>query len=142
MPESFVAVIVSVPEEYYSDDDELCHAAGNYVCEKLQSHLVDRRHSIPRWIEGGCEEDWGVYFESEFNQTRFQYYLCYFPGPVQQEDYGILVQYSINGPFLSRLFGKPPVITPSDPMQETMRLFGNLFHESRMLTQSQLDREY
>lgn len=61
MAESFVALIVSVPDEHFPEDDDICLTAGNFVCSKLETHLIRHGHSIPDWIRGGCNEDWGVY---------------------------------------------------------------------------------
>lgn len=81
MKEPFVAVVVSVPEEHFSDEDDICLAAGNFVCAGLETHLTENGHSIPDWIHGGCNEDWGVYFESKLKETIYQYHICFFPGP-------------------------------------------------------------
>lgn len=142
MKEPFVAVVVSVPEEHFSDDDDICLAAGNFVCARLETHLTQSGHSIPDWIHGGCNEDWGVYFESKLKETVYQYHICFFPGLNDITQNQILIQYHVRLPFLKRLFRKPAELLPDDPMHETMQSFGRIFGASRMLTQMQFQTEY
>jgi hypothetical protein len=142
MKEPFVAVVVSVPEEHFSDEDDICLTAGNFVCSRLETHLTQSGHSIPDWIQGGCNEDWGVYFESNRNGKIYQYHICFFPGPNDNTQNQMLIQYHVRQPFLTRLFRKPPELLPDDPLHETMQSFGRLFAASRMLTQVQFKNEY
>ena len=142
MAESFVAVVVTVPEEHFPDEDDICLTAGNFVCAKLESHLTEHGHELPDWIQGGCDEDWGVYFESKLNETTFEYHICFFPGPQDDTQYQMLIQYHVRLPFLKRLFRKPSALLPDDPMHRTMQSFGDRFSQSRMLTQSQFESEY
>lgn len=142
MTESYVAVVVTVPDELFSDEDDICITAGKFVCEKLETHLTQHGHSIPDSICGGCDEDWGVYLESTLNETIFEYHICFFPGPQDNKQNQMLIQYHIRLPFLKRLFRKPLELLPDDPMHKTMQSFGNIFSASRMLTQSQFEREF
>ena len=142
MAESFVAVVVAVPEEHFPDEDDICLTAGNYVCTKLESHLVDSGHAIPDWIQGGCDEDWGVYFESKMDESDFQYHICFFPGPKGTPQFQMLIQYHVKRSFMNRLFGKPIELLPEHPLHGTMQSFGNLFSASRMLTKAQFKNEY
>lgn len=142
MAESFVAVVVTVPEEHFPDGDDICLTAGNFVCTKLEAHLAQHGHDIPEWIQGGCDEDWGVYFESKLNETTFQYHICFFPGPQNTTQNQILIQYHVKLPFIQRLFRKPDRLLPDHSMHGTMQSLGNLFSASRMLTQSQFEDEY
>jgi len=142
MTEPFVAVVVTVPDEYFPDEDDICLTAGRYVCAKLETHLVQHGHTIPDWVQGGCDEDRGVYFESQLNETTFQYTICFFPGSPGTTQNQMLIQYDAVLPFLKRLFRKPPELLPDHPIHETIRSFGNLFSDSRMLTQAQFEREY
>ena len=142
MTESFVAVVVTVPEEHFPDEDDICLTAGNFVCAILESHLSQRGHSIPDWIRGGCDEDWGVYFQSKLNETTFEYYICFLPGPQNTTQNQMLIQYHVRLPFLKRLFGKPVDLLPDDPMHSTMESFGDLFTASLMLTHTQFENEY
>jgi hypothetical protein len=142
MKEPFVAVVVSVPEEHFSDEDDICLAAGNFVCAKLETHLTQSGHSIPDWIHGGCNEDWGVYLESKLNETIYKYHICFLPGLNDTTQNQILIQYHLRLPFLKRLFRKPAELLPDDPMHETMQSFGRIFGASRMLTQMQFKTEY
>ena len=142
MAESHVAVVVTVPDDSFPDDDDICIFAGRFVCEKLETHLIQHGHSIPDSIGGGCNEDWGVYFKSTLNDKLFEYHICFFPGPQGSTQNQMLIQYHARLPFLKRLFRKPLELLPDDPMQKTMQSFGHLFSGSRMLTQLQLEREY
>lgn len=142
MAESFVAVAVAVPECRFPDEDEICLAAGRFVCEKLESYLVHHGHSIPEWIQGGCDEDWGVYLESKQNETTFEYCICFHPGPKNTTQDQMLVQYHMRPPLLKRLFRKPAPLLPDDLMHQTMRTFGDLFSSSRMLTRLELEKEF
>jgi hypothetical protein len=139
MPDSFVAVVVAVPEDYFPDDDDICLTAGRFVCAKLETHLVQHAHSIPDWIQGGCDEDWGVYFESKIDDATIQYNICFFPGPQNAVQNQMMIQYHMRLPFLKRLFRRPPEVLPESPLHEIMRSFGKLFSASRMLTQSQFE---
>ena len=142
MADSFVAVVVTVPEEYFKDEDDICLAAGNFVCGQLESHLVQHGHAIPNWIQGGCDEDWGVYFESILDETAFRYHTCFFPSPLDIPQYQLIIQYHVRLPFIKRLFRRNVQLLADDPMHETMRTFGDKFRPSRMLTVSQFESEY
>lgn len=142
MREAFVAVVVSVPEGHFSDEDDICLTAGDFVCARLETHLVQNGHSIPDWIHGGCNEDWGVFFESKLNETTYQYHICFFPGPQNTTQNQMLIRYHVRLPFLKRLFRRPAELLPDDPMHEIMQSFGRLFSASRMLTQMQFENEY
>ena len=50
MSDRFVAVVVSVPDEHFSDEDDVCLAAGNFVCGRLEPHLLQNGHTIADWI--------------------------------------------------------------------------------------------
>ena len=142
MSEPFVAVIVRVPEEYFSDDDDICLTAGNYVCSRLESHLIANKHSIPDWIRGGCEEDWGVYFKSQWNDQSFDYAICFAPADSGEEQYWMMIQYHL----IPRLFAKWRKLQTSlgadHALHRTMQVFAETFDASRMLTQKQFDSEY
>ena len=142
MTESCVAVVVSVPEEHFPEEDDVCLTAGKFVCAILESHLMQHGHSIPQWIQGGCNEDWGVYFESQLKETGYQFQICFFPGPQNTPQVQMLIQYHLRLSFLKRLFRKSAELSPYDPMHETMKLFGCRFSTSRILTKSQLENEY
>jgi hypothetical protein len=75
----WVAVVVRVPEKYFSDNDDICLQASKFVCSRLESHLIGHGHKIPNWVRGGCEEDWGVYFESQRDGQTFDYAVGFFP---------------------------------------------------------------
>lgn len=142
MNEDFVAIVVSVPDQYFSDDDDVCLAAGNFVCQQLEAHLAACGHVISPTNSGGCEEDWGVYFRSEWNKRRFDYYIHFFPAPDRTPQNLLLVQYHLRRIFRQWLLRQACRLGPDDPMHETMRTFGELFEHSRQLTQAEFDREY
>lgn len=141
MTDPLVAVVVTVPEEHFSDD-EICSAAGHFVCTQLETHLVQHGHSVPDWIRGGCAEDWGIYFESKLNETSFDYSIGVVQGPQDTTPIQALIQYGVQVPFFKSLFRKPVDLPTDHPIHETMRSFGKLLSPSRMLTQSQLEAEY
>ena len=136
-----VAVVVSVPEKYFPDDDDTCLTAGKFVCGRLESHLIQHGHKVADWIHGGCEEDWGVYFESQKADELFDYNICFFPDAVGKVQCLMVVQYHLKVPFLKRLFKKPRQLGMDHHMHHTMREFGSTFTSSRILTQSQFDAE-
>ncbi len=142
MTDPFVAIVVTVPEEFFPDDDEICLTAARFVCGQLQSHLVDEGHSIPAWIDGGCDEDWGVYFESQLNESKFEFHIAFFPSPRDAPQNQMVVQYHLCRSLISRLIRKDTQLQADHPMHETMRAFGRKFGASQMLTQSQFRREY
>lgn len=142
MKEPFVAIVVAVPEEQFSDDDDICLAACSFVCTKLEKHLTQNGHSVPTWSRGGCNEDWGAVFESQLNGTTYRYYICYGPGQTDNALNQMLIQYQLRHPILQRIFGKSSDLSPDDPLHETMQSFGRLFDASRMLTRTQFESEY
>lgn len=142
MDDPFVAIVVTVPDEYFSDDDDISLKASNFVCHQLESHLVQRGHIIPDWLKGGCDEDWGVYFESLWNETRYQYEIGFWGGPEGDPQQQMIIQYDVLIPFLKRIFRKPVHLSFDDGMHETMRAFGKLFSDSRMLTRDQFEKGY
>ncbi len=142
MSEGSVAVVVTVSEEHFSDDDCVCINAAKHVCAKLRTHLLQQGHLVPDWIQDGCDEDWGVYFESKLNDKTFEYHICFFAGPSGTTQNQMLIQYRIRRTLMQRLCRKSNELPPDTPMHETMRSFGELFCASRMLTQTQFVSEY
>ncbi len=141
MSDPLFAVVVSVPEEHFPDDDDICLTAGKFVCRRLESHLIQYGHTIADWIRGGCEEDWGVYFESQRDDEVFAYMICFFPDAVGKVQCLMAVQYYLKIPFLKRFFKRPAQLGNDHHLHQTMQEFGNTFSSSRMLTQSQFDAE-
>ena len=142
MKEPFVAIVVSVPDEQFSDDDDICRAACNFVCTRLEKHLTQNGHSVPSWSRGGCHEDWGAVIESQLNETTYRYHIYYGPGQSDNTLNQMLIQYQRSQPILNWLFGKSSDLLPDDPLHETMESFGRLFSASRMLTRTQFGKEY
>jgi hypothetical protein len=141
MLDAFIAVVVKVPDEYFHDDDDICLAAGNFVCGRLESHLIARGHTIPKWILGGCEEDWGVYFESQYKEEIFEYHITFFPSLPNEIQCQLAIQYHLKFPLLKRIFKIPGQLTNEHHLHKTMQELGKTFSQSRMLRKSQFDRE-
>ncbi len=142
--EPYAAVVVKVPEEHFSDEDDICLQAARYVCSRLEHRLLRAGHQIKDWLRGGCEEDWGVYYESVFRDQRFQYLIVFFPDERGPEQGLIAVQFHHKGQtsFLKSLFGKPPPFRAAPSLQYLMEELGREFEAHRMLTKAQFDREY
>jgi len=141
----YVALVVAVPKEYFSDDDDICLQAAKYVCARLEQQLVRAGHRVEEWTKGGCAEDWGVYYESTFQNGVFQYAIHFFPDERGPEQRLIAVQFNHKPPrsgFLKWLFGKPSAFRAARSLQGLMELLGREFEEYRMLTKAQFDREY
>lgn len=137
-----MAVVMSVPDEYFSDDDDICLAAASFVCGRLEEHLIENGHTIADWTRGGCVEDWGVYYESQRGGETFHYQISFFPYLTDDGESQMIVQYHLKIPFLKRLFTKPRRLGADHSMHEAMRKFGRLFKSSRMLTQSEFDKQH
>lgn len=103
MSDPYVAVVVKVPEEYFPDGDDICLTAGNYVCARLESQLSDHGHSVPKWIQGGCEEDWGVFFKSHWKDQAFAYSICFFPVETGQPQCWMMIQYHFSSGMVRHL---------------------------------------
>jgi hypothetical protein len=142
MPDPLVALVVSVPEDLFPQEGGICLPTCNHICSRLESHLVKHGHSIPEWLRGGCEEDWGVCLESQRDGERFNYQIQFFDSPRGQSDGQMMVQYQLKIPFLQRLFQGSSELGADHHLHQTMREFGNSFSSSRMLTNSQFESEY
>lgn len=138
MSDTFMGVVVEVPEEHYVDGDDICLAAGRYVWSKLMPHLLEHGHVIEEWCRQPTEEDYGVVSESKLGETVFQYVIICYGNFVDE----MMVQYHVRHPFLKFLFRKPPELAPDDPIHKTMEAFGQLFSKSRMVTVSEFAKEY
>lgn len=135
--EPYVAVVVSVPAQYFADDDDICHAAGTHVAQALQACLVKAGHQIPDWVEGGCREDWGVYLESEIAAKTMRYAIEYFPHLSPDQEEQMMIQYDERP-------GCPDSRRPllaDDPLHDTMRGFAEGWPSHRLLTQADLERD-
>lgn len=138
----YVAVVVTVPEEYFSDEDDICLAAARFVCAQLEDQLIEDGHDVPDWIQGGCDEDWGVCYETLLAEDRFDYAIMFFPEAKGVEQRSMMVQYQRKYGFWKSLFHKPPVLAAEHPLHASMERFGKRFDSHRMLTKAELDREY
>lgn len=137
MADYYRAIAVSVPDE----EDDIALTAARFVCSRLESHLLKNGHAVEDWIKGGCDEDWGVYYESQRGDDRIAYSIGFFPG-IENADNQMFVQYDLKIPFFKAIFRKAKILKSDDQMHETMRSFGKLFDNSRMLTSVEFENEY
>jgi hypothetical protein len=142
MSDPLMAVVVRAPDEYFPDNDDICLTAARFVCSCLESHLIQHGHDIAEWVGCGCEEDWGVHFESQHNGERFEYSICFFPAPAGDAQCYMAVQYRLHIPWPRRLFKRPRPLDGGHHLHQTMQEFGRTFSSSRMLTQSEFDIAY
>ncbi|QDT99918.1 hypothetical protein [Gimesia aquarii] len=140
--DQYVAVVVTVPEDRFQDDDEICLEAATYVCLRLEDHLLKEGHDVQDWIKGGCSEDWGVYYETLLAGDRYEYNIMFFPEEKESEQRSIMVRYLQKQGFLTSLFSKLSGLADEHPLHASMESFGKLFESHKMLSQSQLDRQY
>jgi hypothetical protein len=132
----YVAVAVMVPEDHFSDEDGICLQAASHVCSRLEHRLLEAGHTV---------EDWGVYYESAFQDQKFQYMIMFFPDERGAEQRLIAVQFEPKSKrigFLKALFGKPPPFEAAPSLASLMEVVGGDFEEHRMLTKTQFDHEY
>lgn len=141
----YVASVVAVPEEYFSDEDDTCLQAAKFVCSRLERQLLLAGHHVENWIKGGCAEDWGVYYESTYQDEAFQYRIIFFPDERRAEQRLVAVQFHRKRPktgFLKWLFSKPAPLRTAESLQPLMEALGKEFDEYRMLTSKEFDHEY
>ena len=135
--EPYAVLIVRLPSEYFLVDDELCHATGTHIAQELETHLEKHGHTIPDWVKGGCEEDWGVYLESEKGDSRYQYAIGFFPD--SDDGRTMAVHYERKVGFWRKLLRGCPPLEIHDPIHDAMRSFGARYELSELLTQEQFD---
>ena len=111
----YAGIAVKLPGELFSDDDYLCIEAAMHLCFALKRQLLTNGHTVPAWVEDGCEEDWGVYFESELNGARYRYMIGIYPEQIGDEVNWVQILYEPTCGFFRSLFGKKPTIGPEDP---------------------------
>jgi len=142
--EPYAALVVMVPEEHFSDEDDICLQAATYVCSRLEHHLLQAGHEVADWLKGGCAEDWGVYYESMFQDQKFQYQITFFPDERGPEQRLIAVQFNQKSQtsLLKSFFGKPQPFRAAPSLRHVIEDVGREFEEHRMLTKAQLDGEY
>ena len=61
--EPYAVLAVDLDPQHFPDGDDICLAAGSYLARELGTFLKQHGHDIPDWIQGGCEEDFGVVLE-------------------------------------------------------------------------------
>ena len=140
--DTYAAIVVAVPDEYFSDNDELCYRAGKFICCRLQSHLENDGHTINDWVKDGCEEDWGFYLESECRAETFGYAISFWPAPQGCTQNLMVIQYFLKQSFFKSLFQRPQPLSHSHHLHSTISSFSSRFTSSRMLTESEFQAEY
>lgn len=133
----FVALVVSVSNDHFPDEDDICLVAGTYLARQLESHLAGNGHTVPDWIRGGCAEDWGVYLESRKGKDRYQYRIMFFPRG--SDDRSMAIQYGIKLGFWRRLLRGQPALCIDDPLHLVMWSFGTNNERPQLLTKEQID---
>src|SRR5690606_35827460 len=133
----YVAVIVGGPSDFSSEGDDLSLTTGRLVCTRLGDHLTRNGHTIPEFVKRGCDDDWGVYFESTDGEETFQFYIGYFPGDKRTDPGMMFVRYYLKRPFLELLFSEPERTPPRHSLHATMKEFGEAFAYSRMLSEDE-----
>jgi hypothetical protein len=138
--EPHAVLALTLPDQYFGDDDAYCLAAGTHIAKTLGQHLEAHGHVIPDWVRGGCKEDAWVHFESESNGVRYEYAIVFFP----REDHSswMAIQYGLRMPFWKRLFGRKPKLTAKDPIHRVLAAFGQTHERSELLTEKQFAVEY
>lgn len=133
----YAVLLVRLPAEFFSDSDHLCLTAGTHIAQELGSHLEKHGHTIPVWVRGGCEEDWGVYLESEEADSRYQYAVGFFPD--SNDSRTMAVHYERKVGFWRRLLRGCPPLEIHDPIHDAMRSFGTRYEFSELLTEEQFE---
>jgi hypothetical protein len=136
----FAALVVSLPEQHFSDDDDICAGATTDLAVHLEAHLVEKGHSIPDWIQGGCAEDWGTYLRSRKGEVRYDYQIMFFPRGSDARS--IAIMYGVRVGFWRRLFGRQPRLEASDPLHQVLWEFGAKYERPQLVTQAQIDAEH
>ncbi len=135
----FAALVVALPEECFPDQDDICSKATTYLSGRLEAHLTKHGHSIPRWIQGGCAEDWGAYLESVKGETRYRYSIMFFPRG--RDTRSIAVMYEKKVGFWHSVFRGRPQLAADDPLHRVLWDFGADHERPQMLTQAQMDAD-
>jgi hypothetical protein len=136
---SYAVLALTLAPEFFPEGDDICKFAGTHLAHELGEHLEKNGHKIPSWVRGGCQEDWGVYFESERQDVRYQYMIMFFP---RGDVHGMAIQYDIRVGWFRRLFRGQPSIPMDDPIHEVLREFGTQYKDSELLTRPRFDALY
>lgn len=134
-----VALVVHVPDEYFSDDDDICRQASLHVCGRLAAYLLNLGHTEEDWVRGGCVEDACVIYETAWQGREYHYCIHYF------DQNQMAIQFDLG--FRERSGWKSwfgPALTVPAPAEfaGVMEGFGATFQSHRMLTKSEFAREY
>ncbi len=137
-----VAVVVRVPEDYFSDDDDICIEACMHVCGLLEEQLMASGFEIPDWIRGGCAEDWGVYYECRDSAVRYVFSIGFFPCANAEPQDRIFVQYHLKEPRVLGLLSRNKTVPLDDKMQQALIEFSRSFPDSEFFSEPQFEAVY
>jgi len=137
MSDLFVAVIVTVPNELFSVDDDISLKAAHFVCDRLAEHLANEGHTISSLYKGGIDEDWGVDLGSTRNKESFYFQISAAPNSSDNGERQMVISYSREDSLFKWLFSKQSVYDAEHHMHESMSKFGEKFESSSMLTMQQ-----
>ena len=135
--EPYAVLAVDLDPQHFPDGDDICLTAGSYLARELGASLKQHGHDIPDWIQGGCEEDFGVVLESHRGDVCYNYTIVFFPE--SGRDYRMAIQYGIHVGVLRRMFRGVPKLAADDPLHDLLRAFGGQFQNSELLTSSQFE---
>jgi hypothetical protein len=142
--EPYSVLALTLPAEFFPDEDDIARKAGVHVATRLGNHLAERGHSIPDWVRGGCEEDACVYLESEREGVRYDYVIVFFGREAGRgsDCRWMAVQYGTRVGLWARLWSRQPQLRVDDPIHEVLREFGATHERFELLTQSEFRKEY
>lgn len=131
---------IDLEDEHFPDDDPGCIHAGKFIAKELSIHLRAAGHSIPKWLDGGCEEDAWVHLESDFGERSYVYTIVFFPRDEHQN--GMAVQYELKNQFREIVSDGAARMTGDDPIHMILNEFGKRFDFSALMSREELDAEY
>lgn len=101
-----LCIAIQMNIKLFEDEDHLAIKACTELCKQLEEHLKEKKYSIPDWLQnGGCDEDWGVYYEAEINDIKLKILFGYYPEDDLED--AILLRIYPYLPFFKSLFKKP-----------------------------------
>ena len=134
-------LMLSVPEDWFEDHDDYAVKVSSRICGLLEQHLIEQDHSIPEWVQGGCNEDSYVYYQSMKNEELYVYTIAYFPNGDEQSRPQMYISYGFKNSFLKALLGRKKQLDSDHSLHAVMSKFGETFLASRVLTHAQFNEE-
>lgn len=135
----FAALLLSLPQEYFPDDDDIRVKATEHVCRQLEAHLLANGHCIPDWVRGGCQEDWGVCLRSQRGEVHYDYQIKFYPRG--NDTRSLAIMYGTNVGFWRRIFHCQPQLGADDPLHQVIWEFGAKHERPQLLTQAQVNAD-